>query len=243
MNSVFISGSSSIKDLPNDAIKSLENIIDKEFEIFVGDAKGVDTLIQQYFYKKEYTNINICTIYETPRNLASNKFKIKQVDYDKNLFGEREKQTFKDEFMTLNSNYSFAIWDGKSKGSFENIKRAIISNKKLKVFYTLENRFLEKELLDIENITNLYKQNKGYTQTEIYNKIKESKIYININKANEIKKWLIDNDILKIYNDKLSINQKYKNYFIVENYRGNENIKYKANILELFKSNSLFGSF
>lgn len=145
--------------------------------------------------------------------------------------------------MTLNSNYSFAIWDGKSKGSFENIKRAIISNKKLKVFYTLENRFLEKELLDIENITNLYKQNTGYTQTEIYNKIKESKIYININKANEIKKWLIDNDILKIYNDKLSINQKYKNYFIVENYRGNENIKYKANILELFKSNSLFGSF
>ena len=98
-------------------------------------------------------------------------------------------------------------------------------------------------MLNIENITNLYKQNTGYTQTEIYNKIKESKIYTNINKANEIKKWLIDNDILKIYNDKLSINQKYKNYFIVENYRGNENIKYKANILELFKSNSLFGSF
>ena len=120
MNSVFISGSSSIKDLPKDVIKSLENIIDKGFEIFVGDAKGVDTLIQQYFYKRNYTNIN---------------------------------------------------------------------------------------------------------------------------KANEIKKWLIDNDILKIYNDKLSINQKYKNYFIVENYRGNENIKYKANILELFKSNSLFGSF
>ena len=37
--------------------------------------------------------------------------------------------------------------------------------------------------------------------------------------------------------------QKYKNYFIVENYRGNENIKYKANILELFKNNSLFASF
>jgi len=41
---VFISGSISIKKLPKEAQKSIDNIINKGFEILVGDAKGVDSL-------------------------------------------------------------------------------------------------------------------------------------------------------------------------------------------------------
>ena len=44
-------------------------------------------------------------------------------------------QTYKDEAMSNDSDFSFVIWDGKSKGSFANILRAIDSNKFAKVYY------------------------------------------------------------------------------------------------------------
>ena len=47
--------------------------------------------------------------------------------------------------MTFESNYSFVIWDGKSKGSFNNILRAFENNKKLKIYYEKERSYNEKE--------------------------------------------------------------------------------------------------
>ena len=60
------------------------------------------------------------------------------------LKNEREKQTYKDEAMSTDSDFSFVIWDGKSKGSFANILRAINSNKFAKVYYIFEERFQNK---------------------------------------------------------------------------------------------------
>ena len=135
MNSVFISGSISIKTLPNEVIKSFDKIISQNIQVYVGDTDGIDTLTQNYFASKNYTNVTICTIYNTPRNVASNQFAIKQVNYDHTIISEREKQTSKDEFMTTHSDYSFVVWDGKSKGSFSNIQRALEQDKKLKIYY------------------------------------------------------------------------------------------------------------
>ena len=159
MKSVFISGSISIKKLPNIVCESFDKIIAQNIHIYLGDADGVDILAQNYFASKNYTNITICTIKEYPRNIASNTFKIKQIKYDSSIKSERERQTFKDEFMTGASDYSFVIWDGKSKGSFANIKRAIENNKKLKVYYLLFDRCLEKDELSLKNLEDIYKSN------------------------------------------------------------------------------------
>ena len=75
----------------------------------------------------------------------------------------------------------------------------------------------------------------------IFGKIKASNIYTNISKASELKEWFINNKILKQSSDKLEINNNYKNYFIIENYRGTQNIKYKKDILDLIAGNSIFG--
>ena len=79
MKSVFISGSISIKKLPNIVCESFDKIIAQNIHIYLGDADGVDILAQNYFASKNYTNITICTIKEYPRNIASNTFKIKQI--------------------------------------------------------------------------------------------------------------------------------------------------------------------
>lgn len=57
----------------------------------------------------------------------------------------------------------------------------------------------------------------------------------------ELKEWLISHKIFKINQNKIEINSNYKDYFIVENYRGTQNIKYKQDVIELLGSNSIFG--
>jgi len=240
MNSVFISGSIAIKTLPNEVIKSFDKIISQRIHVYVGDADGIDILTQNYFASKNYTNVIVCTIYDTPRNIASNLFAIKQVNYDQNIKSEREKQTSKDEFMTTHSDYSFVIWDGKSKGSFANIKRAFEQEKKLKVYYMNIDRCLSKDELALSNIENIYKSNTGYTPSEIVAKIKASNLYTNISKVSELKDWLVSHKVFKECKNKIEIDSRYKDYFIVENYRGNQTIKY--DVLNLIGASSIFGN-
>jgi hypothetical protein len=240
MKSVFISGSIAIKELSSEVINSFDKIVSQNIHVYVGDADGIDTLAQNYFASKSYTNVTVCTIKEHPRNLASNHFNIQQVNYDKNLKSHREQQTFKDEFMTTHADYSFVIWDGKSKGSFTNIKRAFEQEKKLKIYYMKLDRYLLKDELIPSNIENIYKSNTGYTPSEIVAKIKASNIYTNISKVSELKEWMISHKIFKCDKNKVEVNSNYKDYFIVENYRGTQTIKYKKDVLDLISENSIF---
>ncbi|MFX4153527.1 hypothetical protein ACOL23_01100 [Aliarcobacter butzleri] len=97
-------------------------------------------------------------------------------------------------------------------------------------------RCLEKE--ELNNIENIYKSNTGYTLIEIVAKIRLS----NISKVSELKERFINNKIFKQFQDKLEININYKNYFIVDIYRGNQIIKYKYDILDFISTSSIFGS-
>lgn len=243
MKSVFVSGSIAIKTLPNEVVKSFDKIISQNIHLYVGDADGIDTLTQNYFASKKHTNVTVCTIKEHPRNIASNLFHIQQVNYDKSLKSHREQQTSKDSYMTAHTDYSFVIWDGKSKGSFANIQRAFEQDKKLKIYYTKLDRCLLKEELMSSNIEAIYKSNTGYTPSEIVAEIKASNIYTNISKVSELKEWFINHRIFKQTKNKLEIDSNYQDYFIVENYRGgNQTIKYKQDVIDLISGNSIFGA-
>jgi len=203
MKKVFISGSISIKELPDEIKTSLNNIKEKNIAVLVGDAKGVDTLIQKYFSKTSYDNVTICSIYDTPRNRTSARFKTITVDAAKSIKSERKRQEIKDEYMTLNSTYSFVIWDGKSKGSFNNIHRALEQKKLLKVFYTKK----------------IYEDNNGIT-------LKDLSKYTNLSL------------------DTLKENiKKYKDYWIINSYRGKENYRYDTRLINILKQESLFEQF
>ena len=49
------------------------------------------------------------------------------------------------------------------------------------------------------------------------------------------------NKMFKEYKNKIEIDSKYKDYFIVENYKGNQTIKYKYDVLNLIGASSIFG--
>ena len=47
-------------------LNGYDKIISQNIHVYVGDADGIDTLTQNYFASKNYTNILVSTIYDRP---------------------------------------------------------------------------------------------------------------------------------------------------------------------------------
>ena len=213
MKKVFISGSIDIKKLDELVINSLSKIISQNIQVLVGDASGVDTLVQKYLFSCNYFNVIVYTIFQKPRNLLSTNFQVKRIDI-KNLLG-RKAQEKKDEAMTRDSDYSFVIWNGKSKGSFNNILRAIENNKKLKVYYTDKKRFLEKEELKVEDIKKIYYKHNGLGLKELAKQTNQSLAYIK------------------------EIAKNYPQFKIISHYKGKEQVKYSIDFINILSGQNL----
>ncbi len=240
MKRVFISGSIGIKKLPLEIMESIEKIEEKNFEILVGDAKGIDLLVQEKLKNNRYENVLVCSIYEKPRNLFSHTFKTCQVECDSTIKSERKKQTFKDSYMTRNSDYSLVVWDGKSKGSYANIVRSLEQDQAIKIYLETEKRFLNKDEITEEHMGKIFKSNNGYTSTDILNLIRNENIVTSIHSAKEFKDFLLQSKFVKQMGNQLVPSEQYADYFVVENYRGKTNIRFKSKIIDLIRGRSLF---
>lgn len=119
---VFIGGSISIKYLDQPVKDKLNELLENGSEILVGDAYGVDSLIQKYCFDKGYKNVTVYTCNYYPRNNLGS-FKTQRITA-KGVFG-REFYTQKDIAMSNDCDNAFMIWDGYSKGTLNNISSLI----------------------------------------------------------------------------------------------------------------------
>jgi hypothetical protein len=125
---VFISGSIGISKLPYPAIEKIDSIINRNFTVLVGDAKGVDLQVQKYLSGKCYNNVIIYFVGSKTRNNVG-KWETKEIDNDVNKKG-RELYTLKDVAMANDADYGLMIWDGLSRGTLNNIKEMKARNKR-----------------------------------------------------------------------------------------------------------------
>lgn len=114
---VFISGSMSVKTLPEAAKTRINNIIKHEMEILVGDCYGVDSCVQEYLESVKYKKVTVCHIGHFPRN----NYGFSSLEIDATGLTGRFAQTQKDIAMGSDADFGLVIWDGKSKGSERNI--------------------------------------------------------------------------------------------------------------------------
>ncbi|MCD6492753.1 MAG: hypothetical protein J7K36_02985 [Archaeoglobaceae archaeon] len=232
---VFISGSISIKKLPKEVLKSIDKIISQEFEILIGDANGVDKLVQYYCLEKQYFNVTVYSIFDKPRNKASEKFGFKKILVDPTIKKEVEKQKQKDEAMTKDCNYCLIIWDGKSKGSYSNILRAIELKKKTKVFLTPKNKFLELKKINKKEIEYIFRENNGYSASEVIEYLRKNlsceieaiewlhsnkRIPYRFKSSSDLYKYLVDKKLLEKKNNIYIPVDVYSEKFIIEKYKG-----------------------
>jgi adenine-specific DNA-methyltransferase len=108
---VCISGSRSIIKLNPEAIARINKIMDLKATILIGDASGVDSLVQSYLHFEKYDNVEIWHTGDRPRNNYGDWHTVK-VD---GTYAKRDKA------MCDRADYGLAIWDGFSIGTERNI--------------------------------------------------------------------------------------------------------------------------
>lgn len=234
---VFISGSISIKKLNDEVIDSLKNIVNKDYKILIGDAPGVDTLIQEFFSSLNYTNIEVYSISSLPRFISNKDFKTKYISVSSEMKKERERQIQKDKAMSNDSDFSFVLWDGKSKGSYSNILRAIESEKYVKIFYTVKNAFLNSGKVKKEEIEFIYRTHNGYSSSELVEYLKNSGIGF-FKKTQDLNKYLLEKKVVKKEGNTYLPMTKFENLLIVEKYKGKvSGVKFKNEFIDWIEEN------
>jgi hypothetical protein len=139
MIKVFIGGSRNIARLTKDIKVRIDNIIQKGYAILVGDANGADKSVQKYLFYKGYENVLVFCMGRGLRNNIGH-WETKHIE------GKGEKKDFnyysiKDLEMAVETDYGFMIWDGKSKGTLNNIINLLKRHKKVLVYFSPDKKF------------------------------------------------------------------------------------------------------
>lgn len=120
---IFISGSKSISKLPDLAKTFIDQFIENGDEILVGDCYGIDAVVQKYLESKGFSNVTVYCSGVSPRNNFTSSVKIHFcTEAAKGLTGS-DFHYVKDIQMANDCDQALMIWDGKSKGTAENLKR------------------------------------------------------------------------------------------------------------------------
>ena len=167
---IFIAGPRAINELDENIVTKLKNICKKNYDVLVGDAKGVDSSVQRFLVKKNYKYVTVYASKGIARNNYGN-WKIENVKIPNNITGF-DFYAQKDLEMAKDSNIGFMIWNGKSKGTFNNIINLLKLNKEVILYYMPNQKFYH--LRNMEDF-----------------------IHINIKIDNKLKKMLLQKDINK----------------------------------------------
>lgn len=128
---VFIGGSIGINYLDNNVTNELYKYMNGELEILIGDAYGIDSLVQRYLNEHNYRNVTVFASNGRARNNIGG-WKVEKIKVPSGVFG-RDFYTYKDCAMTAACDFAFMVWNGKSQGTLNNILRLINANKGVNV--------------------------------------------------------------------------------------------------------------
>lgn len=118
-STVFVAGSRQISRLPAEVKARLDTIIEKGFQILVGDANGADKAVQRYFADKAYPNVLVHCMENHCRNNVGN-WSTREVAAPRGARGF-DYYSAKDRAMADTAEYGLMLWDGKSKGTINNV--------------------------------------------------------------------------------------------------------------------------
>lgn len=148
MHKVFISGSMQIKNLDNNVISRINNIITSNYEVLVGDADGVDSSIQNYLHSRGTKSVVVYCSGNQPRNNVGHW--IVEEIHPSSKPGTREFFTAKDIKMAEDCDFGLMVWDTKSTGTLSNAIE-ILKRKKYSLVYINKT----KEFIKIKDINDL----------------------------------------------------------------------------------------
>ena len=136
---VFIAGPRAVTSLNPVVSDRITGLIQNGATILVGDASGVDSLVQQCFVDLNYRNVVVYASNGKARNNIG-KWEIRNVPA-----GEKTKGfdffACKDLKMAEDADYGFMIWNGKSKGTLSNMVNLVRLGKEVLVYFIPHKKF------------------------------------------------------------------------------------------------------
>jgi hypothetical protein len=138
MTKVFIGGSRAVSRLPLIVTEKLDEFIKRNCAILVGDANGADKAVQHHFAQRGYAPVVVYCMDHCRNNLGG--WPTKQVARP----GARKDFAYyaaKDAAMVQDAKCGVMLWDGKSKGTLNNVQELIRERKKTLVYFAPEKAF------------------------------------------------------------------------------------------------------
>lgn len=132
MTNVFIAGSRQISRLPVEVQSRIDTMIEKGFQILVSDANGADKAVQRYLADKAYRNVVVHCMENDCRNNVG-QWPTRQVQAPRGARGF-DYYSVKDRAMAEVAEYGLMLWDGKSKGTINNVVNLSRRNKLVVVY-------------------------------------------------------------------------------------------------------------
>lgn len=168
---VFLAGPRAVSSLNKKVKERLNNLIINNFTVLVGDANGVDKQIQIFFNEHNYKRVKVFASNGKARNNVGG-WEVVNVTIPPGVKGF-DFYAAKDLEMAKATDYGFMIWNGKSKGTLNNIHNLIKYNKKVlvylipdKQFYTVSNTDDIERLL-VNKQQTVSEKNPPYNHSEV----------------------------------------------------------------------------
>lgn len=140
MTKIFIAGSISIKHLDWKVKERLDNIIEANHTVLVGDADGVDRSTQAYLSQRGAGHVIVYCSGTKPRNNVG-RWPVNRVQVKNATPGSRAFFTAKDIEMAKAADFGLMIWDARSTGTLRNLLELLLRQKKSVVFVNTTKQF------------------------------------------------------------------------------------------------------
>ena len=126
MTTVFIGGSRAFSKLNKAIRQQLHELIAKNCEFYIGDANGADRAVQQYLADRHYPRVTVFCMDQCRNNVGNwptNRSSSTSTKRDYNYFSVKDRE------MASRARCGLMLWNGKSRGTLDNILRLFEADK------------------------------------------------------------------------------------------------------------------
>jgi hypothetical protein len=138
MTKVFIGGSRAVFRLNSTIREKLDDFIGRQCAILIGDANGADKAVQEHLADHRYQHVLVYCMDRCRNNLGNWPIQHVQAPGTRKDFAY---YAAKDLAMARDANCGVMLWDGKSKGTLNNVQQLLSQGKKTLVYLASEKAF------------------------------------------------------------------------------------------------------
>jgi hypothetical protein len=138
MTAVFVGGSRAVSRLSGIIREQIDDLIAKNCAFFIGDANGADKAVQQHRADRKYPHATVFCTEKCRNNLGNWTVRVIPPPHRSRDFAY---YAAKDLVMAQEARCGVMLWDGKSRGTLENILNLLDSQKRVRVYMAAAKQF------------------------------------------------------------------------------------------------------